>query len=75
MGSENDPPGYYQKLSEMLTNYPVSTQTCEKSSQAILTLLRELRSLVEEVERAGDYDSQFGIGRALDRAWSVIESE
>jgi hypothetical protein len=70
---ENDPPGYYEKLSEMLTNYPVSRQTCEKSSRAILTLLRELRSLVEEVERAGDYNSQFGIGHALDRAWSAIE--
>jgi hypothetical protein len=75
MDSKTDPPGYYEKLSKMLTDYPVSKQTCEKSSEAILTLLRELQSLVDEVELAGDYNSQFGIGHALDRAWSVIESE
>lgn len=36
-------------------------------------LIAELRALAEEIERHGDYDPQFGIGAALDRAWKIID--
>ena len=44
-----------------------------EAAEAIDKLVSELRILIEEVERHGDYDPQFGIGAALDRAWAIVD--
>ena len=50
-----------------------SQQMIDECTLAIDKLTGELRLLIEEVERHGDYDSQFGIGAALDRAWAIVD--
>lgn len=44
-----------------------------EAAEAIDKLASEIRILIEEVERHGDYDSQFGIGAALDRSRALVD--
>jgi len=63
----------YAELVSLLRQFPASDEESKKAADAIESLVAELRALIEECERHGDYDSQFGIGAALDRAWSIVD--
>lgn len=43
------------------------------TTKVIDELVSELKSLAEVIEEHGDYDPQFGVGAALDRAWAIID--
>lgn len=67
----------------MLTNhcYISSVNSLKESSldegkqaaDAIEKLVTTLLKLTEEIENHGDFDSQFGVGEALDQAWLILD--
>lgn len=64
----------YAELVCSLRQFPACEEESKQAADAIERLVSELRALIEEVERHDDYDSQFGIGAALDRAWAVVRA-
>ena len=62
------------RVQAALRAYEVSILLVTESADLIESLATTLRALVEEVEKSGDFDSQFGIGKSLDAAWAVLEA-
>ena len=62
----------YAELVCLLRQLPAGEEESKQAADAIKKLVAELRALIDEVERHGDYDLHFRLGAALDRAWGIV---